>query len=133
MTVFARGAMDTEMKGRGNHREKEGHIMAKTRTHLWFCGIGRARFSIFLLLILTATASHAAVFRVNAASTAPTPDGQSWATAYPSIQPAVAAAASGDELWVAASTYTGTGTEVVKLKAGVTLYGGFAGDRKAHV
>ena len=128
MTVFARGAMDTEMKGRGNHREKEGHIMAKTRTHLWFCGIGRARFSIFLLLILTATASHAAVWYVNTASSAITPDGKTWATAYPDLQSAQKDAASGDEVWVAKGTYIGTSAEVVWIIMAVGLYGGFLGN-----
>ena len=95
----------------------------------------RSRDVVFLLLLITAVAStavQAAVWRVNAASSAPTPDGQSWGTAYPSIQSAVDAAASGDELWVAAGTYTGARTGVVYLKAGVTLYGGFAGTETAR-
>ncbi len=69
----------------------------------------------------------AAVWYVNAASSSATPDGQTWAMAHPAIQSAVDAAAAGDEVWVAAGTYTGTGDQVVNLKEGITLYGGFAG------
>ncbi len=59
--------------------------------------------------------------------------GTSWATALKTIQEAVAAASSGDEIWVAQGAYTGNaGTaggleNVVIMKAGVALYGGFNG------
>jgi len=66
---------------------------------------------------------------VDAASTAPTPDGQSWATAFPGIQAAVGAAfgSGGGEVWVKEGTYTSTTGPVVTMKATVHLYGGFAG------
>ena len=80
-----------------------------------------------LLVFLGSPLATAAVWYVNAAATVPAPDGKGWATAYPTIQQAVDVCASGDAVWVARGVYTGTGSEVVNLKAGVTLYGGFTG------
>ncbi len=57
-------------------------------------------------------------------------DGQSWGAAFATIHRALNASVAGDEIWVAAGAYTRTpsGKEaVVVLKAGVSLYGGFAG------
>ena len=56
--------------------------------------------------------------------------GASWADAFPSLQAGLAAAQRGDELWVAAGTYTphpSDRTVSFVLPAGVALYGGFAG------
>ncbi|MCX7013533.1 MAG: right-handed parallel beta-helix repeat-containing protein [Candidatus Sumerlaeota bacterium] len=54
----------------------------------------------------------------------PTRNGQSWATAYATVQAGInAAPAANDGVWVADGTYG----EGVTLKAGVTLYGGFTG------
>lgn len=50
-------------------------------------------------------------------------DGRSWATAKPTFRAAMLVAVAGDEVWAAAGTYT----ERVVPKAGVALYGGFAG------
>ena len=52
-----------------------------------------------------------------------TNDGRSWATAKLTIVAGVSSAVAGDEVWVAFGTYN----ERVRLKAGVALYGGFAG------
>ena len=95
----------------------------------WIGEMGRISAIILLAagVFLGVLPAEAAVWHVNAASTAANPDGQSWDTAYPSIQPAVNAAVSGDEVWVAKGTYVGVGTEVAKLKAAMKLYGGFAG------
>ncbi len=58
-------------------------------------------------------------------------DGSSWASAYNDLQDALAAAASGSQIWVAAGTYTPTdGTDreaAFVLKEGVEIYGGFDG------
>ena len=89
-------------------------------------GAGRLA-AVGLLLFLCSHQAMAAVWYVNAASTAAAPDGKGWATAYPTIQQAVDVCAAGDGVWVAKGVYTGTGTEVVRLKTLITLYGGFAG------
>ena len=105
--------------------------MDTIRKHHGFGGVGQVCLAV-LLLVLTASAAHAAVWYVNKAYTAVTPDGRTWATAYPTIQPAVNAAVDGDEIWVAKGTYTGTGTDLQVVNFGSTksyiaLYGGFLG------
>ena len=58
-------------------------------------------------------------------------NGTSWADAYTNLQTALAAAVSGDEVWVAAGTYKPTATTdrtaSFAMKNGVGIYGGFAG------
>ncbi|HNY85864.1 MAG TPA: hypothetical protein PKN23_05155, partial [Candidatus Hydrogenedentes bacterium] len=88
-----------------------------------------------VLCLLMAASAQAAVFHVDAASTAPAPDGASWATAYPDIQSAVdaaAAAAPGDEVWVRAGVYRGTTDPVLTLRVGVAVYGGFDGTESSR-
>ncbi|HAQ67990.1 MAG TPA: hypothetical protein DCR70_09735, partial [Phycisphaerales bacterium] len=60
--------------------------------------------------------------------------GTSWADAYAgpaSLQTALAAAVSGDQIWVKAGTYrpstTGLRTASFTMKSGVAIYGGFVG------
>ena len=56
-------------------------------------------------------------------------DGSSWDDAFTSLESALASAKSGDEIWVAPTTYT-PGSQLIKgfkLNNGVTVYGGFAG------
>jgi predicted outer membrane repeat protein len=75
--------------------------------------------------------AHSSVLRVDADAVAAAPDGSSWATAYSSLQDAIAAGV-GDELWVAQGTYgpktSGSNACVLLIPEGVTLYGGFSGD-----
>jgi hypothetical protein len=58
-------------------------------------------------------------------------DGSSWTDAYQDLQAALAAANSGEEIWVAKGTYyptTGTDQAIsFALKDGVAIYGGFVG------
>ena len=66
--------------------------------------------------------------------------GTSWKTAFVTLQQALTTATSGDQIWIAAGTYkptqqAGNGTEnrdmAFVLKAGVKIYGGFAGNETA--
>ncbi len=84
---------------------------------------------LLVWLACTSAATAAGIFRVDAASTVPTPDGQTWATAFAEIQAAVDAAfgSGGGEVWVKEGTYTSTTDPVVTMKENVHLYGGFDG------
>ena len=60
-------------------------------------------------------------------------NGTSWTDAYLSLQDALSASISGDQIWVAAGTYTpgpegSPRTVTFQLVAGVVVYGGFAGN-----
>jgi hypothetical protein len=62
-------------------------------------------------------------------------DGTSWEDAFTDLQPALEAALSGDQIWVAEGTYkpsveyggTGSRYQSFQMKNGVAIYGGFAG------
>ena len=82
--------------------------------------------SIFVLTLLLSTLAGADILYVVPGG-AGTGDGSSWTNAEDSIQDAVDAATSGDELWVAMGTYTATLDPIVTMKEGVAIYGGFAG------
>lgn len=81
------------------------------------------------LLMLLAAWAAAAELRVDPAATGGSEDGATWATAYRSLTTALAAATSGDELWIRAGTYVpgSTVSSTFTVPDGVALYGGFAG------
>jgi len=91
--------------------------------------------AMFVLLATTFRATGATIIYVDAsASGAGT--GSSWTNAYTMLQDALAAAASGDQIWVAAGVYypdEGGGmtnndrTATFTMIDGVEMYGGFAG------
>jgi hypothetical protein len=78
--------------------------------------------SLCILILLTATFANCAIIRVKTDG-ADTSDGSTWALAKKTVQAALNAATSGDEVWVKAGTYT----QSITLTAGVGLYGGFVG------
>lgn len=57
-------------------------------------------------------------------------DGTTWRDAFPDLRQALAAAVSGDEIWVAAGVYRPSSSDRAvsfEIRDGVELYGGFAG------
>jgi len=97
--------------------------------------IGAQTIGAVLALFLTSasTLDAPAILRVKPGS--PGGDGSTWATAYPDLAPALAAAATDltiSEIWVAAGTYhpgaAGQRTATFTLRDGLALYGGFAGN-----
>lgn len=100
------------------------------RTTLFSAYRRSIRFLVLFLALFLASASEGAIRYVNI-NAGGNNDGSSWANAFVSLQDALSAAASGDEIWVAAGIYRST-TGIDRsisfvLKNGVALYGGFAG------
>jgi hypothetical protein len=94
------------------------------------------RAALGLLLWLLMSPAWATTICVNAAATGAN-NGGCWTDAYTSPQSALAAAGSGDEIWVAAATYKPTATTDrtinFGLKNGVGVYGGFVGTETMRV
>ncbi len=92
---------------------------------------GRLVYTGLVVMLLSLEAAFAQrIIYVNDDATGAN-NGSSWADAYTSLQSALAAATSGDQIWVAAGVYKPTaGTDrnvAFTLKSGVEIYGGFAG------
>jgi predicted outer membrane repeat protein len=72
-----------------------------------------------------------ATIYVDAGAPGPSHDGSSWGSAFTDLQPALAAAAAGDEIRVADGIYRPTSgsdrSATFALKSGVSVMGGFAG------
>ena len=83
-----------------------------------------------VLALPRATQADPGVLYVDVGAPGPTHNGDSWATAYTTLQGALDEATSSDEIWVAEGVYTPTNTAgrdaSFPLKNGVALYGGFA-------
>ena len=88
-----------------------------------------------VLLALCMSFVDAAVLRVNPAATG-TGDGSTFANGYTHLQLALAAASSGDEIWLKSGIHTTTSatdrTVSFAVPSGVALYGGFVGT-ESHV
>jgi hypothetical protein len=85
--------------------------MNDTRFHTWW---------LACCLVLFTRASAGPIF-VDVDATGVS-DGSTWADAFTSLSAAIGKATVGDEVWVAEGTYG-----PIRLKSGVTLYGGFRG------
>jgi predicted outer membrane repeat protein len=99
-----------------------------------FTWIGTMRSLITLLVFLLAgVSSQATVYYVHPAGTG---NGSSWADAAADLTTVLSLAQAGDEIWVAAGTYTPTsGTDRTisfELRDGVRLFGGFAGSETSR-
>jgi hypothetical protein len=99
--------------------------------------IQRLLASLFISIGLTASALSAKTLYVKASNTSPAAPFSSWATASPNLQDALAASASGDQIWVATGAYypdqgsaqtPADRDATFQLKNGVAIYGGFNGD-----
>ena len=82
------------------------------------------------LLLFISFAIHGQIIFVNTSATGNN-DGSSWEHAFTNLQDALATAAYGDTIWVAAGTYTPTATTIrtvsFHLVDGVKMFGGFTG------
>ncbi|GHB58220.1 hypothetical protein GCM10007390_09630 [Persicitalea jodogahamensis] len=91
----------------------------------------RARAAVLLLLLsFLMTPALAITLYVDAARSDDSGDGLSWATAHKYLPTALAAAQSGDQIWVAQGIYKPTTSTTdrgatMALKEGVAIYGGF--------
>ena len=107
--------------------------------------IAAALLTTLALLLTPRTARADGPIYVDRDAPGPTHNGESWPTAYVTLQGALDVASAGDEIWVAAGVYTPTNVAnedaTFYLESGVAIYGGFAGgeisrdqrDWEAHV
>ena len=90
---------------------------------------------VIVLALGTAAGAWAGTIYVKANATGAN-TGRSWANAYKDLQTALAHTQSGDEVWVASSTYKPTAgtnpTISFVMTAGVGIYGGFSGTETAR-
>ncbi|RME06307.1 MAG: right-handed parallel beta-helix repeat-containing protein, partial [Bacteroidetes bacterium] len=88
------------------------------------------KYILVALLLFISSAIHGQIIFVNASATGNN-DGSSWEHSFTNLQDALAAAAYGDTIWVAAGAYTPTSTTIrtvsFHLVDGVKIFGGFTG------
>ncbi len=84
--------------------------------------------AILFFALIFSSALHARVYYVNANYTGSTENGNTWATPFKKLEPALAASADGDEVWVAKGTYKPSTQVGYKIEKAITIYGGFAGN-----
>ena len=90
-------------------------------------------FRLFAALLAAATVcAHAGIVYVDPTFQGETPTGESWLSAFPSLQEAIDAAAldGGGEVWVKAGVHrpeAPSRNATFQMKPGVSLYGGFRG------
>jgi hypothetical protein len=89
-----------------------------------------------LTVFFLQTGAQAAVHYVNVGNSV-SGNGTSWSSAYKTIQEGIDAAASagGGDVWVAGGTYyiySTSSNDTLRMKSGVNLYGGFAGNETAR-
>jgi len=91
-------------------------------------GIGIPFLLVFVVFLLNQADILAAVIRVKPGGNDAN-SGADWANAKATVTAAISAAAQGDQIWVAAGTYTEriASRVVGELAVDVALYGGFAG------
>jgi predicted outer membrane repeat protein len=94
----------------------------------------KPRFALMaVLLLLSSTGFGVDVFHVDREFEGESPTGESWLSAFPTLQGAIdaAAAVGGGEVWVKAGVHKPDGNSrnaTIELKPGVSLYGGFRGN-----
>lgn len=98
--------------------------MIKTKATLWF--------TTLMVLVMTSLNSYGqTTYYVNQSPTAPITNGLTWSSGFESLDIALAAANSGDEIWVKAGTYTpdpiAGRNATFDVPSGVKVYGGFVG------
>ncbi|MFI4896416.1 MAG: GC-type dockerin domain-anchored protein [Phycisphaerales bacterium JB059] len=90
--------------------------------------------SVVICVALAATQTNADVHRVDL-SAPPGGDGSSWARAFDSLTDGLAAASSGDQVWISKGTYTPetpAGRDATfNIPDGVQVYGGFEGNESS--
>ena len=113
---------------------KDGYTLTDvTKNYFTVSGaasVSNAAGSGFTTAVFPTTAiSGGSIHYVNISATGAN-TGTSWADAYTDLQSAITASDSGDQIWVAAGTYTPAASDRAvsfAMKDGVALFGGFAG------
>ena len=109
--------------------------MYKKSFSFWPAALSMALVALALAAPQTVWACGGGIICVDADASGPSFNGLSWTTAYTNVQDALAAATTGNEIWVAEGVYypdegagqtAGNQTASFFLESGVAIYGGFA-------